>query len=96
VLIDKQKVSQACNPALVLKKENHMAHLHILSPVRNRKFKIRKKKRSALETTIKLAVKKKVVILCLFGRGPKQKAGKILNQIDLSSLKTNINKPATK
>jgi hypothetical protein len=67
VLIDKQKVSQACNPALVLKKENHMAHLHTLSPVRNRKFKIRKKKNNALETTIKLAVKKRVVILCLFG-----------------------------
>jgi hypothetical protein len=36
----------------VLKKENHMTHLHIISPVRDKKFKIRKKKNNELETTI--------------------------------------------
>jgi hypothetical protein len=39
-LKDKQKVFQACNPAMVLRKENHMVHLHILSPVRDSMFNL--------------------------------------------------------
>lgn len=40
VLKDKQKVYRACNPAMVLRKVNHMVHLHILSPERDSKFKL--------------------------------------------------------